>query len=238
MNRGLSGYNTSHALKALPQIFQAPTGGGPQIKYLVSWHTESFLQNHTHINPQLILLGANDACIPLPTTTQHVPLDQYKANLTKIITHPTILAHKPQILLVTPPPIDEMQINKLDMAKGHSEGTRKSKISASYSQAVRDIVAQHPETILVDLHKALMDHAVQKTAGFEPKEGVTLGDSSSGLRGHLEFLLPDGLHMSGEAYRVFYETVLPHIPQWEGKEEEERVGYVLPDWTVAPSLED
>lgn len=36
VNRGLSGYNTSQALKALPQIFSPPTEGGPQIKYLVS----------------------------------------------------------------------------------------------------------------------------------------------------------------------------------------------------------
>jgi hypothetical protein len=35
VNRGLSGYNTSQALKALPHIFVPPTDGGPKIQYLV-----------------------------------------------------------------------------------------------------------------------------------------------------------------------------------------------------------
>lgn len=36
VNRGLSGYNTSQALKALPQIFTPLKDGGPKIQYLVS----------------------------------------------------------------------------------------------------------------------------------------------------------------------------------------------------------
>jgi lysophospholipase L1-like esterase len=151
----------------------------------------------------------------------------------KIITHPLITAHKPKILLVTPPPLDEIHITKLDLAWGHPEATRKAKISASYSQAVRDIAAQHPETTLIDLWKAIMDVAIAKTPGFEPKSGVTLGDPDSGLRGYLEHLLPDGLHMSGEAYQIFFETVKAHLDSWEGQD-----GYVLPDWNVAPKLDE
>ncbi|RKU44182.1 hypothetical protein DL546_007138 [Coniochaeta pulveracea] len=217
VNRGLSGYNTSQALKHIDQIFTKPTEGGPKIKYL------------------FVLLGANDACVKMPTNQQHIPLDKYKENLTKIITHPLITAHNPKILLVTPPPIDEIHITKLDLAWGHQEATRKAKISATYSQAVRDVAAEHPGTVLIDLCKAIMDVAIAKTPGFEPKTGVALGDPESGLRGYLEHLLPDGLHMSGEAYRIFFDAVKGHIESWD---EESREGYTLPDWQVAPKLED
>ncbi len=35
VNRGLSGYNTSNALKALPDIIPPPVPGGPKMAYLV-----------------------------------------------------------------------------------------------------------------------------------------------------------------------------------------------------------
>lgn len=170
---------------------------------------------------------------------QHVPLDKFKQNLTKIITHPVITAHKPKILLVTPPPLDEIHIAKIDVASGHAAATRKHKISASYSEAVRQVAAEHADTTtLVDLWKAVMDTAIAETPGFDPKLGLALGDPEGGLRGHLEHLLPDGLHMSGEAYRVFYEAVKPHFgSEWAGTPDEDRVAYVLPDWKVAPWLE-
>lgn len=83
-----------------------------------------------------------------------------------------------------------------------------------------------------------MDYAISKTPGFERSKG-NLGDPETGERGHLESLLPDGLHLSAEAYRVFYDVVKPHLGQeWEGTKDEERVGYVLPDWRVAPWLEE
>lgn len=140
---------------------------------------------------------------------------------------------------MTPPPLDEIHITKLDLAWGHPESTRKAKISAAYSEAVRQVAAEHPDTTLLDLWKAVMDVAIAKTPGFDPKSGVTLGDPDSGLRGHLEHLLPDGLHMSGEAYRIFFDAIKPHFgSEWESFPEEDRVGYTLPDWTRAPKMED
>ncbi|KAK3357439.1 SGNH hydrolase-type esterase domain-containing protein [Lasiosphaeria hispida] len=218
VNRGLSGYNTSNALRALPQIFAEPVPGGPKIGYL------------------FILFGANDACVPLATNHQHVTLDRFKANLASIITHPTIAAHKPKIFLVTPPPLDEIRLTRLDLAAGHASATRHTRISAAYSEAVRQVAAQQGVT-LVDLHKALMDTAIAKTPGFDPS-GPALGDPECGVRGHLEHMLPDGLHMSAESYRIFYSIVQPHVgSEWEGAPDEEKAGYVFPDWRAAPWLE-
>jgi lysophospholipase L1-like esterase len=188
---------------------------------------------------KFILFGANDASLPLPTCNQHVPLDKFKENLSKIITHPNITAHHPKIFLVTPPPLDEIRVTKLDLAWGHPAATRQAKISASYSEAVRQVAAEHPgTTTLVDLWKGIMDTAVAKTPGFDPN-GESLGDPMSGQQGYLEHLLTDGLHLSGESYRIFYDLVKPLIgSEWAGFPEEDRVGYILPDWRTAPWLDD
>ncbi|GKT43845.1 isoamyl acetate-hydrolyzing esterase 1 [Colletotrichum spaethianum] len=212
VNRGFSGWNTANALKYLSEMFSPPSESGPRLKYL------------------LVLLGANDAVRPMDTTTQHVPLKDYKENLLKIVTHPNITAHNPKILLVTPPPIDEIRITELDLAWGHTKATRTSKISAEYTQAARDVAAEVPGVVLIDLWQALMDHAVSKTPGFKTG-GPLLGTPELGEQGGLADLLPDGLHMSGEAYRVFYKTVVPHIGQeWAGLPEDDRTGYIFPDW--------
>lgn len=164
-----------------------------------------------------------------------MPLDEFRRNLTSIVTHAAITSHRPKILLVTPPPLDEIHITKLDLAAGHPAATRQAKVSAAYSQAVREIAAAHPDTVtLVDLWRGIMDRAIEKTSGFDGSGGKALGDPDSGLRGYLEHLLPDGLHMSGESYRVFFELVKGHIGgEWAGTEE-----YVLPEWRTAPKLEN
>ncbi|KAI1393573.1 SGNH hydrolase [Hypoxylon trugodes] len=204
INRGFSGYNTKNALEYLPQIFLPPSSSGPQIEYL------------------LVLLGANDAALPIPTNTQGVPIEQYKENLIKIITHDHIKAHNPKILLVTPPPLDEIRLTPLDTAVGHPQSTRQAAVSAAYSETARKVAAEVPGVVLIDLQKAIMDKAISLTPDFDAN-GSPLGHPG-GKRGALEQLLPDGLHMSGEAYKVFFDIVKPHIdPFPEGKE-------VFPRW--------
>lgn len=91
-----------------------------------------------------------------------------------------------------------------------------------------------PGTVLIDLHKALMDLAVEKTPGWDGSKGGVLGSLESGERGYLPNLLPDGLHLSGEAYRVFWELVRKEIVvPAEGLE-----GFVWPEWRVAEWLKE
>ncbi|KAI1197364.1 SGNH hydrolase [Nemania serpens] len=206
INRGLSGYNTNNALELLPQIFLPPSPGNPRIEYL------------------LVLLGANDACLPIPTSSQGVPIDQYKENLIKIITHEHIKAHNPKILLITPPPLDEIKSSLIDSEHGHKEPVRKASVSAQYSEIVRQVAAEVPGVVLVDLQKALMEKAISLTPDYDPS-GPPLGYTEGGKRGALEQLLPDGLHMSGEAYRVLFDIVKPHITLPNDF-------YVYPDWRI------
>ncbi|KAI0389254.1 SGNH hydrolase [Xylariaceae sp. FL0594] len=206
INRGFSGYNTKNALEILPQTFLPPSPTTPPIEYLI------------------VLLGANDACLPIPTSSQGVPIDQYKANLIKILTHELIQAHKPKILLVTPPPLDEIKTYQGDLANGHGEACRKAAVSAQYSETARQVAAELPGVVLVDLQKALMEKAISLTPDYDPS-GPPLGYPEGGKRGALEQLLPDGLHLSGEAYKVFFDLVKQHISLPEGD-------FVHPDWRV------
>lgn len=236
INRGFSGYNTKNAVELLPQIFLPPSPSNPKIEYLVSdkicllvlrpccMFDVVTLADSNHCMLQLVLLGANDACLPIPTNTQGVPIDEYKENLVKIITHDHIKAHNAKILLVTPPPVDEIRITALDLAMGHPQATRQAAVSAAYSETARKVAADIPGVEIIDLHKAIMDEAISLTPDFDAN-GPALG-CPGGKRGALEQLLPDGLHMSGKAYRVFLDIVKPHIGPFPARQA------VFPDWRV------
>lgn len=182
---------------------------------------------------QVVLLGANDAVLDMPSTMQHVPIDDYKANLKAIITHPNVVAHKPTIIVVTPPPLDEIRATELDLAEGHPKCTRTAVNSAAYSQVARDVAAEVPGTKLVDLWKGIMDKAIEMDGGsFDYNTaGAWLGDPKSGKQGGLKTLLPDGLHMNADAYKVFRGLLAEHLPETQ-PEREARTDYVFPDWSV------
>ncbi|CAK7274109.1 hypothetical protein SEPCBS119000_006000 [Sporothrix epigloea] len=222
VNRGLSGYNTSQALRALPFVFPppptAPSPFTPKIAYLV------------------VLLGANDAALPDCVTKQHVGLEEYEANLRAILTHKNIQAYEPRkILVVTPPPVDSIRLNEYErIAYGQTTTSRQALVSAKYSEAARRVAKTVPGAVIVDLHKALMDLAISRTAGYNPESGIVLGDETGGQRGYLASLLSDGLHLSGEGYRVFFEELRPHLDSPNPDDSSE--GWALPDWHTAPWL--
>ncbi|KAJ2988982.1 hypothetical protein NUW58_g3698 [Xylaria curta] len=236
INRGFSGYNTKNALELLPQIFLPPSPTNPRIEYLVCYGAgRATCPALSSVHP-LVLLGANDACLPVPTSTQGVPIAQYKENLIKrssrrmlpdtdpalVITHEHIKAHNPKILLVTPPPLDEIRSFAIDLEKGHKERVRTAAISAQYSETVRQVAAEQG-VMLIDLQKAVMEKAISMTPDYDPS-GPPLG-YPEGKRGALERLLPDGLHMSGEAYKVLFDIVKPHIKLPNDY-------YVFPEWRI------
>lgn len=162
-----------------------------------------------------------------------LPLEQYKANLRNIITHPNITAHAPKVLVVTPPPLDEIRTTELDTPR-YGRSARQQARSAAYSQAARDVAAAVPGTVVIDLQKALTDYAIANTPGWDASQ-PPLGSVEGGRRGYLEKLLPDGLHMSGEAYWVLWRLVERKIePQFPSQD---TVGYVYPEWREAPWLE-
>lgn len=141
------------------------------------------------------------------------------------------MAHRPKILLVTPPPLDEIRNEELDMADGFPCSLRQAGISAGYSQRVRDIAARNPDVVLIDLWKGIMDKAIELAPETYKEGGPWPGTPENGQRGGLKTLMPDGLHLSGAGYRVFYDLVRPHIGQeWENLHEFDLSGYIYPGW--------
>ncbi|ETS84711.1 hypothetical protein PFICI_02736 [Pestalotiopsis fici W106-1] len=232
VNRGFSGWNTEDALRYLPEIFPAKSSDytGPRLRYL------------------LVLLGANDACHPWSLPTQFCPQEEYKANLKKIITHPNITAHDTKVLLVAPPPLDETRIYQYDIEEnGLDKLTRSAANSAQYSQLARDVAAEVPGTVLIDLQDALTKHAITLTPEYDAKNpqhhngdipllGYMDGNDGKGFRGALGRLFPDGLHLSGEAYRVFFDLVAPHIGPFpellDEKDVKSEFANPFPDWKI------
>lgn len=160
---------------------------------------------------------------------QHLPIDEYKANLGKIVNHPSIKAHGPKIILVTPPPLDEIKHETIDRSRGLEGPQREHAISAAYSEKAREVARENPGVVLVDLWQAIMDKAIDMTPADYEYGGPWLGSPENGKSGGLDTLLPDGLHLSGDGYRVFFEAVRPHIgTEWTGLEF--GVDFVYPTW--------
>ncbi|CAK7213508.1 hypothetical protein SCUCBS95973_001817 [Sporothrix curviconia] len=218
INRGLGGYNTSQALHVLPTLFPLPAAA-----------------KLTHL---VVLFGANDAALPQQTDNQHVPLDEYERSLTSILTHPNIRAHSPKIILVTPPPLNGFHLGQIHrLADPNAATSRQAKVTAQYAEAARRVAKTVPGVELVDLWTALMDHAVKNTPDWGLSSGVLLGDEQdeNSQQGYLSKLLTDGLHLTGEGYRIFWEELRPHI-ELPPNAEESTEGFVVPDWKVAPWL--
>ncbi|RYR30039.1 hypothetical protein Ahy_B01g054815 [Arachis hypogaea] len=86
--RGYGGYNTKWALFLLHHIFP-PDSARPPIA-------------------TTIFFGANDAALSGRTSErQHVPIEDYKQNLRKIVLHLKECSPTMQIVLITPPPVCE-----------------------------------------------------------------------------------------------------------------------------------
>ncbi|EPS71510.1 hypothetical protein M569_03248, partial [Genlisea aurea] len=84
--RGYGGYNTKWALFLLPHLF--PQGSTPPLAVT-------------------LFFGANDAALLEGTgKRQHVPLEDYKQNLRRIVQHIKDCSSKTLVVLITPPPID------------------------------------------------------------------------------------------------------------------------------------
>lgn len=88
--------------------------------------------------------------------------------------------------------------------------------TALYAEAVRQVVDENPEVVLIDLWKAVMD----KAAPLHVNAHWLPGSPEGGFNR----LFTDGLHLNGEAYRLFYDLVTPHIPEGESSQ------YIYPDW--------
>ncbi|ODH49861.1 hypothetical protein GX48_03950 [Paracoccidioides brasiliensis] len=214
INRGFNGYTSQQGLEILPGFFPSP--------------------QRAKVRLMTIFFGANDAV--LPPFQQHVPLPLYKISLSQILTHPLIQNHHPEtrLLLLTPPPINEYQLESAAAAETQSAPApapapviRKAETTKQYAEACRD-VGRELGVPVADIWGAFM-----KEAGWEEGEPLA-GSKRAPANVRLGELLSDGLHFSPEGYRVMYREVMRVIRARYPELAPERVPMRFPGWEKAP----
>jgi len=191
VNRGLSGYNTTQALRALALCMPEP--------------------EHAHVRFMAIWFGANDSRIQGSPggPDQSVPIDEFKRNIKSMVQHPAVQAHEAiKIILITCPPLDERKALKHDQEKYPVLGRvlrRTASNTAQYSQAIRDLGDELDLTVL-DLWTAMMSRT-----GNTREQPLTPGSLDVPPNQTLQSYVHDGLHLSGEGYRVLYGELMTLI---------------------------
>jgi len=209
VNAGLSGYNTRQALSLLPQIIPPP--------------------EQTNVRFMVIFFGANDARFPnTGKPEQHVPIQEYRENLKKMIRHPSVQAHNPIIILMTPPPVDERLCERNELLKGVSIVQRKAEVVHQYAQTVRD-VSKELNVALLDVWTVFMERATWR-------EGMLLiGANGANSKPQIEHpgLLPfllDGLHLTGDGNMLLYNALIGLIKEKWPEQAPAALPFVLPYW--------
>ncbi|XP_021895091.1 GDSL esterase/lipase At5g62930-like [Carica papaya] len=167
--RGYGGYNTRWALFLLHHLFPLDSTKPPVAT--------------------TIFFGANDAALLGRTNErQHVPVEEYKDNLRKIVKHlkecsPTML-----IVLITPPPVDEegrkIYAQSLHGENATKEPERTNEMAGVYAQQCFEL-AKELGLRCVDLWSKM-----QESEGWQKK------------------YLRDGLHLTEEGNAVVYQEVM------------------------------
>ncbi|KAJ5542527.1 Esterase SGNH hydrolase-type subgroup [Penicillium sp. DV-2018c] len=205
INRGLAGYNTAHAVKVFDKFFPAPQTA-----------TVRFMT---------IFFGANDACVP--GLSQHVPLDRYEENLKTIIQHPATQAQNPRLILITPPPVNEHQLEEFDASKDTPFPSRTAISTKSYAAAAQKVGASL-NIAVVDLWSAFM-----RFTGWNEGEPL-IGSHEVPNNETFASLFTDGLHLAPAGNRIVYEELIKVIHANWPDQTPEALPMVFPSWVDAP----
>lgn len=161
-------------------------------KHLIGPILEAEMQPHSKVVLAVVFYGSNDACVP--GSPQHVDIDQYEENIRYIATE--LLKRKIKVVLVTPTLVDETRVldpdepNYRTLANFYAYGRRVIKVAESLDVAYVDLFTTFALTV--------------KDSLDAPLPGSKGGPS-------IEHLLPDTLHFSGEAYKLYYKALVKAI---------------------------
>ena len=183
VNRGLSGYNTRW-IRGFLEGKEEPLVVPP-------------LPSDGHYDLATVFLGANDASCEY----QHVPLEEYKANLIAIVDHLMTTSKIPNVLVVTPGPVEDaawLEHQRGRVPPGGEKptvGNRSFAVAAQYAAAAREATAvlqsklkEGQRVELVDIHSAM-------TKGTH--EGTEFWKTC----------LSDGLHFAANGSDVLFQEI-------------------------------
>ncbi|KAK5738748.1 hypothetical protein LTS12_025491 [Elasticomyces elasticus] len=229
-NRGFSGYNSLQALRALSLSLPEPDKAKMRIL--------------------LIMFGANDARLPNTPggPDQHVPLEDFKSNIRHMVSHPSVTAHESvKIILVTPPPVDERKCLAADQEKlptiDNNNGShqqpllrRTAATTATYAQAMRSLGPELNLPIL-DIHHAMLalsGHSHLNTPSTSPPY-LLPGSLEAPQNPTLQSFLSDGLHFTGEGYRLLFTELMLLIEREWPELMPGNLPLRLPAWDFQPA---
>jgi lysophospholipase L1-like esterase len=133
----------------------------------------------------VILMGTNDSV--LPGNPHHVPIEDFKNNLRDLVRDISTLAPSAVIIVVSPPPCSQKLLNDKNSKLSKSGRERSNEAVESYVAAAQDIVStiNLPLVTFVNLYDALTKTALP-----------------------IEKYLTDGVHLSGEGYKVLFINLI------------------------------
>jgi hypothetical protein len=102
--------------------------------------------------------------------------------------HPSVTAHNPNIILLTPPAFSEPMLEDLNLSIGRTGVTRKARDAAKYAEAVRQVGKEMGVEVL-DVWRLFMERVGWLGEGMMPGEKM---DGEGGRDETLERLLLDG----------------------------------------------
>lgn len=168
LNRGFSGYNTRWAKIILPRLIRKGNS----------------LDNPVAVT---VFFGANDSALKEENPKQHIPLDEYTANLKSMVQYlQSVDIPKSRIILITPPPLCETAWEKECRAQG-CKLNRLNSVVGEYASACLQ-VAQDCGTDALDLW-TLMQKDSQDFSSY----------------------LSDGLHLSPKGNEFLFSHLWPLI---------------------------
>jgi lysophospholipase L1-like esterase len=208
VNAGLSGYSTDQALDILPRMLPSPS--------------------QAHIRIFAVFFGANDARLPGSgegtSPDQHVPLESFKENLRRIITHEKVREHSDaKIVLITPPPVDEHLLTRKN---------RKAEITAQYAEQVRILSKELAEKEGLDVECLDIWTAFMRKCGWQAGCGSMIGaaDVEQDPVAGLPSLLSDGLHFNAGGNEMLFEELMGLIKREWPELMPDALPFVLPVW--------
>ncbi|XP_078169159.1 SGNH hydrolase-type esterase superfamily protein isoform X2 [Carex rostrata] len=168
--RGYGGYNTRWALFLLHQIFPLTGSTSPPVAVT-------------------IFFGANDAVLlGRQSEKQHVPLNEYKDNLRKMISHLKEMSPKMVVVLIAPPPVDEdgreQYAKSLYGEKARKLPERTNEVTGTYARKCVEL-AEEMQILCIDTWSVM-----QQTEGWQKS------------------FLRDGLHLTEEGNGVVHSEVV------------------------------
>lgn len=161
---------------------------------------ETIFSDLKHVSLVTICFGANDAA----TDEQHVPLNDYEKNISKIIDIIKQIHPKCKILLVSPPMMDEIQFEKTCKQKFGKPLNRFVKITEKYVNVMEKVAKEKnlPFLNLFDKMKEATD------------------------------LLEDGLHLSKKGNYVFFTNIVEKIENEFPEFKKSKMPYPFPHWSI------